>query len=726
MRQRELESEVATQTDARRPAQLAQHPVLSLQRRAGNRAVSQLLAPARDHVAEGEADKVAEQAGMALGPGEARQAVAALTGAGITRLPAELQAALRPHVGDTSSVTVDTGPEAGAAAEAIGARAFADGPRINLGPGERSAPDAAGLLLHEAAHGATHAPRREGGRHLVHAKLQGTRVAVEAQGGASSSGKGRKLLAKFSKKALTKWDQILHNLTAYEAAETAVLAHGPVSPHAMANATPRLLALLTKIETSLRAWLAGAGGEATHRQNVHENDEGEESDARTKVGRRQAVAMLQTRVGSERADLQTGRWSAGMGLTDAKRTGGKDAEDKGQMSSVDRVIYDIAGTSFEGFFKADKGFEGKAPGHQTDVGISKADPNYGGRSVAMHRLDQLLQTGVIAHSEFAVHNNTMGAVTAKAAGTQASKAKLAITDLERNRTGGDTISAEDPVLQRGLNKLQVIDAIAGQLDRHAGNYFIQTDGAGKVTGITGIDLDMAFGKDMADPSMAAKPGSAAHYRGVPALVDYQLGQRLLQITEADIEAAITGLLSPQEVAATTARFRIVRAHAQALSDSGSLTQAWNAQTASQGRAAKPSAFSFEFSDISTYVNALTDDAAGASSLATPVSKGLVNFLDDWRTKQGEMPSETVDAIYNGCTASMKKPIIEAAYRGDIGVDQAPMMAVALAMSMLGDDRFLGQLEIASQEQNDVGALIAARVSQSLPGLIAQGPLVGVG
>ena len=434
--------------------------------------------------------------------------------------------------------------------------------------------------------------------------------------------------------------------------------------------------------------------------------------------------MLQTRVVSERADLQGGRWAGGMGLTDAKRTGGKDAEDKGMMSSVDRVIYDVSGTTFEGFFKADKGFEAHAPGHQTAAGISKADPNYGGRSVAMHRLDQLLQTGVIARSEFAVHNNTMGAVTAKAGGTQASKAKIVITDLERGRSGGDTISTEDPVLQRGLNKLQVIDAIAGQLDRHVGNYFIQTDGAGKVTGITGIDLDMAFGKDMDDPSLATKPGSAAHYRGVPALIDYELGQRLLQITEADIETAIAGLLSPAEVAATKARFRVVRAHAQSLADSGALTQAWNAQTASQGRSSTPSAFSYQYSDINSYVNALADDAAAGENLATPVTKALARYLDDWKTNQGEMPAVTVTAISNGCAAAIKDAVVEAAHRGAFGVDQAQQMAVALAMSMLSDSRFVGQLEIASQEGSDVKALIVGRAPQSLAGLVAQGPLVG--
>ena len=238
MRDHEFESETATPTAARRRPAPSDHLLLGLQRSAGNRAVSQLLAPARDQAAESEADRIAGQASVALGPAEARRSVASLAAAGTSHLPAGLQTVLRPHLGDTSSVTVDTGPAAGRAADSIGARAFADGSRISLGAGERSAPDAAGLVLHEAAHSAAHAPRRDGPRRLVHAKLKGTRVAVEAQGGGSSSGLGRKLLGRFSKKALTKWDQILHNLTAYEGAETAVLAHGPPPPHAMANATP--------------------------------------------------------------------------------------------------------------------------------------------------------------------------------------------------------------------------------------------------------------------------------------------------------------------------------------------------------------------------------------------------------------------------------------------------------------------------------------------------------
>ena len=664
-----------------------------------------------------------------MGDAGARRALTRLGGQGVGGLPPEMQAALRPHVGHTSSIMVDPGPEAGATADAMGARAFADSDRIYMGRGEMKAPDAAGLVLHEAVHATLHPSVEAGGTRLVHAKLQGTGDALVAQGGGRTSGGLRRLVGK-----LTNWDRIVTNVQAYEGIETALMGNGPPSAPAMAKTKPKLLALLAKIEAAALSWqtsnesdAAKATSEAWHNKFKAEG-EAQAADTRTKSGRRQAVAMLLPRVQAEKESLTKGTWAGGMSLSDASRTGGQDAAAAGQMNTVDRVIYDVGGgNSFEGFFKADKGFEATPAGQDLESGIRQADPNYGARAVAMYRLDQLLGANVTARAEFATHNNQLGTVTERAQGARASDVETKVTGAEATRAGGGAISAEDPVLQSCLNKLQVLDAIAGQLDRHVGNFYIQSDAQGQVTGVTGIDLDMAFGKDMVDPTQANKPQGAMNYRGVPALVDYDLGQRLLQISDGDVEAAIKGLLSEAEVASTVARFHTVRDHAQALAVSGSLTRQWNAATARQGRGEKPSDFQFEREDVASYAGLLANDAASASKLKQPVGKAVneallgaspLTALGPWVGRLADAPAETQTAIKEGCKTVIVPRIVAAAFATQFGVDQAPLMAVTLLDRMLSDTRFTDKLEVAVQEGVKVDTLIEAKVDEVLPNLHA--------
>jgi hypothetical protein len=699
---------------------------LALQRLAGNRVVTSLVQASRNQHREEEADTAAAVAGATMGEEAANRAAAGLAGPGPRHLPPSMQAALRPVVGDTTDITVDAGSGSARATDAIGARAFADGPSVHLHPAERSATDAGGLVLHEAAHAALHAPAPG----LVHAKLRGTRAAVESQGGATSSGAARKLLSRFSSKLLTKWDLMLNHLSAYEAAEVALESGGPVSPQAFAQVRLRLLGLLSSIDAAAEAWTRANGGAAANapkpKKKTQFNPEAEEDeevdiDGRTKSSKRQAVAMLLTRVTAERVDIRSGAWLAHMGLNDTKRTGGQDKAGAGQVNTVDRVIYDIGGgQSFEGFFKADKGFEDKAPGHQEQVGINNTDPNYAGRAIAMYRLDQLLGTDVIARSEFAVHNNTMGSVTEKAKGTAASRIDMALTDAERDRRGGDTISAEDPVLQRCLNKLQIIDAIAGQLDRHAGNYYIQTDGAGKVTGVTGIDLDMAFGKEQGDASIGAKPGSAVHYRGVPALVDKALGARLIQLTEQDVERAIAGLLSPEEVAATKRRFTQVRDHALALQRSGQLVSQWDASTAKSERPEKATGWISEFSDLTSYLATLVDSAGGSDNLQKPVNQAVSAVCLKWREAQVDEHPEFVKAVFDSVLSLVGSKVVADAYGGGVGVDQAPALAVAVTAGLLRDSVLVNRLHIAVQEGGGVKGIVGDAVDQLIVSIKAQG------
>ena len=124
-----------------------------------------------------------------------------------------------------------------------------------------------------------------------------------------------------------------------------------------------------------------------------------------------------------------------------------------------------------------------------------------------------------------------------------------------------------------------MDAIAGQLDRHQGNWKLQQDESGNVTGVTGIDLDMSFGKDM---TTTKGPASAFNYKGLPEYVDKAMGDRILQVKPTDIRNALLGLLSKAEIEATVSRFLEVQEAVREAAKTGKLIDKWDGTTANGG------------------------------------------------------------------------------------------------------------------------------------------------
>lgn len=129
---------------------------------------------------------------------------------------------------------------------------------------------------------------------------------------------------------------------------------------------------------------------------------------------------------------------------------------------------------------ANLGFEGRG---QT---LSRA-PNLIARQVISSRLDKALDLNVLADEVF---SKTPDGKTTIGITAEVSNAK----EMMKRGKRGDAyrrFDLTDPVIQRGLSDLQVLDAITGQLDRHMGNIMIDS-GNGQVKG---IDNDMAFAID---------------------------------------------------------------------------------------------------------------------------------------------------------------------------------------------------------------------------------------
>jgi len=248
-------------------------------------------------------------------------------------------------------------------------------------------------------------------------------------------------------------------------------------------------------------------------------------------------------------------------------TGGKKLG-SGQVNTVWKVLF---GDGWEAVWKQDETELGESAGTAKTSGISETRSNMGSRNIAMYRLDQLLGTGVIPRTERAVWGEKAGTVMQMVKGKQLHTTIMGGDDGTRP-VGQKSLDVDyaNPALQRGLSNLQVLDAIAGQVDRHGGNIIVETDGGGNVTGIKGIDNDFAFGTNV----QGDKSGAVSHERGMPKYVDLRTAQRMVKVTDDMVRQCLAGLLSPEEIEKTVQRFDYARAYCRTLlkySGQGSLT-----------------------------------------------------------------------------------------------------------------------------------------------------------
>ncbi len=684
-------------------------------------------AAACDRAAEIEADRVADAAVEHLGPVGA--ATPAIQRASLSPQLRSALAAVAPDLRSRPQTEVRVDETARRRTDALGARAFSEEGTISVHPGELGdRREANRLLAHEAVHAERHPnPIGVDGRPLVHAKLRGTRDALINEGGRPSSGRLRQLVGR-----LTYWDQILAGVGAYEEMEQALLRSGNPGPEQLQAVKPRLVTLLARIEAACLAWQEANGESKAARQAEEARRDASEkmvgqlegtSDVRYKAPRRQKVAMLLPRVRNEVEDLKSGRWAQGLGLSDQKLTG-EGRRDAGAINTVKELHYVTESGEFSGFFKSEKGYHDNVMPDEAKFGVSPMDPNYGGRSLASYRIDQLLDANVTAKVEFAVHGGKLGSVIQSVNAPKNSERQWSQGGPQK----AGTVNADDPVLQRALNKLQILDAICGQLDRHTGNWFVDTDEkTGQVRGVTGIDLDMAFGSKLEGINKSDASGSP-FFRGMPSIVDAEFGQRILQIQAQEIRAALRGLLSQAEIDATVTRFTRVKEKVQELANNGQLTAHWDAATAAGGRTRDQAGEMSYHSEISVRVVETTFKEVRAKVEAAAMS-GEDRFA--------ELPPETQQAIsksiivllngYGAQQSMLEAPLMAGTLPGEHAVD----VALAVVHGVLSDQRTMDSAAVAVQEISDAsGAAVAVRrilapvVAQLLQAQLARFDRVG--
>jgi hypothetical protein len=218
---------------------------------------------------------------------------------------------------------------------------------------------------------------------------------------------------------------------------------------------------------------------------------------------------------------------------------------QGGVNTVYKHKY--TGETHDQVFKEEQDYDVATGLHPaTEEGIPAQNPNFAKRSVAMYKLAQALRTDVISKTAFAVSDGKFGTVQVMSTG----KAFEKLSDTER------TTVKDDPAFQSAFSKLQMIDIIAGQMDRHQGNYYVEFDPTtGNFAALRGIDLDLAFGHKTKATSGKFKAGVLGAGNKQIKHFDKQFAEMLIALNPQVIRDALAGLLTDQEINATVTRLK---------------------------------------------------------------------------------------------------------------------------------------------------------------------------
>ncbi|GLI94441.1 hypothetical protein LMG27198_34330 [Methylocystis echinoides] len=141
----------------------------------------------------------------------------------------------------------------------------------------------------------------------------------------------------------------------------------------------------------------------------------------------------------------------------------------------------------------------------------------------------------------------------------------------------------NPKIWPGLMQLQLLDALTGQIDRHAGNWFIcNVDGVLK---IVGIDHDLCFGAEIRHPDDAGQGsvlsnnimrtgvrGPVFHGVEMPPVVDVSMASAIETLSDARLAEIIGDKLSPAEIASAQTRLTALQGHIAALREKKQVIQ----------------------------------------------------------------------------------------------------------------------------------------------------------
>jgi hypothetical protein len=199
-------------------------------------------------------------------------------------------------------------------------------------------------------------------------------------------------------------------------------------------------------------------------------------------------------------------------------------------------------------------------------GVDENDPQLGRRNVGMSRVSEKLGFKVICKADFAVQDGNLGIAMELAPGTP-------VMHIKTKKTGTPVkkeievklvkVDYKDGTLRRDLTKMQLVDTLCGQLDRHCGNYVVHLDKDKKVTGAVGIDNDQSFVQGMEEDTCAEEDSRTRSVR-LPPVVDSEMKEKFLKLTQEDLAEELQDLIKPEELNAAKKRLVFIQDHLKSL------------------------------------------------------------------------------------------------------------------------------------------------------------------
>jgi hypothetical protein len=263
--------------------------------------------------------------------------------------------------------------------------------------------------------------------------------------------------------------------------------------------------------------------------------------------------------------------------TDEQRLGHMSRLGAGAFNEVFMARYIGSDGVVKGVFKPLNNTEDGWVAHM--IGIDLTHPQIANRNLATQDVARALGFDVVVDCRIGARQDPetqelqLGLVMGRAPGNTA-------CDTPRDHYA-------NPEVRREITKLQLLDHLVGQGDRHGNNYFIdvQKDEKGQTkVKVSGIDNDQCFGKntlhgnDICHGTGRRRDG----FRGtlMPGLIDTDMAAALRSITRQRLSALLNDKLSPAEVDAAHRRLQSLHNHVDQLERRGRVItpSEWNKQS----------------------------------------------------------------------------------------------------------------------------------------------------
>ena len=240
------------------------------------------------------------------------------------------------------------------------------------------------------------------------------------------------------------------------------------------------------------------------------------------------------------------------------------------------------------------------PLEDPEFNLGEEDLRLLSRAVASSSVDQLIGTNSLSKEKFGIDpdGNPLGiSVQVDGMGVMGS--------LPNGKPYYMDVDYSSPDIQKGLYDLEALDFITGQIDRHAGNIFIDPE-----TGeVRGIDNDLAF------PEMSREEMLDGEYRpkhpvgNLPRYMHEDTARKIESLKPDDLRKTLSqvgyppkgekGKLKPEEIEGAVQRLEQLQSHIQTLRSEGHVVSKFTKETYEEAVKHQEDATSLELGEEAT-------------------------------------------------------------------------------------------------------------------------------